>query len=88
MKHINRTTKKKTTLSVTPDKLVLDIGTDVNEESLSTFLSVLDNHLTDGPTPNEPYYGHFSFSKNKMEMILTPEKDKPGLNDRTYSYEL
>lgn len=88
MKHINRTTKKKTVLSVTPDKLVLNIGTDVNEDRLQDFLSILDTHLTDEPTPKEPYYGHFSFSKGKMEVILSPEKDKPGPNDRIYSYEL
>lgn len=85
-KEFTRTDKPKTTLSVTKDSVVLSIGTDLAEDKLGPFLDVIDGLMTNLET--EQYYGHFSFSQDKVEITLSKNKEGPNYFDITYAHRL
>jgi hypothetical protein len=62
------------------------MGKDVDNNKVEPFLSVLDQIITN--VASKQYYGHFQFTKNKMKVTLSANKEKPNDFDITYGYEL
>ena len=86
MKNITRTKNERTVLSVSPDSVELKLGTDLNPDKLEPFLSIIDGILESVEESAKPYYGHFSFSKSRMEVILSKKSNEPNVFDLTYGY--
>lgn len=85
MKNVIINNNEKTTLFVSPDKIELIIGDDLDKDKLQPFLDFTDE-LTSG-IASSTYYGHFKFSGNKMEVTLSHRADVPTVFDLTYDYE-
>lgn len=87
MKNIIRSGKDRTVMSVTPTSIILQLGSDLNDDKLKPFIGIIDELLDGMERPDAPFYGHFSFSPNRMEVTLSHKADSPNVGDLTYEYD-
>jgi hypothetical protein len=84
MKHILRSKDKKTVLSIQPGRQYLKIGSDFDNDKLREFLKLIDVFIEDILNEDSSCYGHFSFTKDSVEITLSEDENTPSINDLSY----
>lgn len=80
------TNNPRTLLSISPNRIEVSIGQDLDDERRERFLSIIDGVLDSMIEQTQPVFGHFSFSKNRVEVTLSRRDKGPDIYDLTYNY--